>query len=186
METQEALTLAVRTGSKPLSFSVPIQKPNAELDPGLPVSDVFTLQEIIARSLGNASLSGGLVLGFAGLSLTLASVGLYGVLSYLTMQRTSEIGVRMAMGARREQGVRLMLSDGLRPALYGLTLDLAASIGAVRLIQAMLYGTRPPGQGIELFGLRASNSLRERSWVHTAIAQYWSQSLRNIFSNALG
>jgi putative ABC transport system permease protein len=119
VETQEALTLAVRTGSKPLSFSVPIQKPNAELDPGLPVSDVFTLQEIIARSLGNASLSGGLVLGFAGLSLTLASVGLYGVLSYLTMQRTSEIGVRMAMGARREQGVRLMLSDGLRPALYG-------------------------------------------------------------------
>jgi ABC-type lipoprotein release transport system permease subunit len=102
------------------------------------------------------------------------------------MQRTSEIGVRMAMGAQPEQGVRLMLSDGLRPALYGLTLDLAASIGAVRLIQAMLYGTRPPGQGIELFGLRASDSLRERFWVHTAIAQYWRQSLRNIFSNALG
>jgi putative ABC transport system permease protein len=86
VETQGALTLAVRTGSKPLSFSVPIQKPNAELDPGLPVSDVFTLQEIIARSLGNASLSGGLVLAFAGLSLILASVGLYGVLSYLTMR----------------------------------------------------------------------------------------------------
>lgn len=60
------------------------------------------------------------------------------------MQRTSEIGVRKATGAQPEQGVRLMLSDGLRPALYGLTLDLAASIGAVRLIQSMLYGTRPP------------------------------------------
>jgi ABC-type antimicrobial peptide transport system permease subunit len=133
----------VRTGSNPLSFSVPIQKPNAELDPELPVSDVFTLQEVIARSLGNASLSARLVLGFAVPSLILASVGLYGVLSYLTVQRTSEIGVRMAMGARREQGVRLMLRDGLRPALHGLTLDLAASIAAVRLIQSMLYGAQP-------------------------------------------
>ena len=73
----------------------------------------------------------------------LASVGLYGVLSYLTTQRTGEIGVRMAMGARREQVVHLVLGDGLRPALYGLTLGLAASIGAVRLIESMLYGTQP-------------------------------------------
>ena len=77
------------------------------------------------------------------LSLILASVGLYGVLSYLTTQRTGEIGVRMALGARREQVVRLMLGDGLRPALYGLVLGLVASAGAVRLMQSMLYGTRP-------------------------------------------
>jgi ABC-type antimicrobial peptide transport system permease subunit len=77
------------------------------------------------------------------LSLILASVGLYGVLSYLTTQRTGEIGVRVALGAQREQVLRLMLGDGLRPALYGLTLGLTASAGAVRLIQSMLYGTRP-------------------------------------------
>jgi ABC-type lipoprotein release transport system permease subunit len=70
-------------------------------------------------------------------------VGLYGVLSYLTTQRTAEIGVRMALGAQREEVLRLMLGDGLRPALYGLALGLAASVGAVRLIQSMLYGTRP-------------------------------------------
>jgi predicted permease len=137
------LTLAVRAAADPLSFSVPIQKKIAELDPELPVSDVLTIQQIIERSLGNASLSASLVLGFAVLSLILASVGLYGVLSYLTTQRTGEIGVRMALGAQRDEVLRLMLGDGLRPALYGLTLGLTASIGAVRLIQSMLYGTRP-------------------------------------------
>ncbi len=142
-EIQERLTLAVRTASDPLSFSVPIQKGIADLDPELPVSDVLTIEQIIERSLGNASLSASLVLGFAVLSLILASVGLYGVLSYLTMQRSGEIGVRMALGAQREEVLRLMLSDGLRPALYGLTLGLAGSLGAVRLIQSMLYGTRP-------------------------------------------
>ena len=137
------LSLAVRTASDPLAISIPVQRKIAELDPELPVSDVLTMQQIIARSLGNASLSASLVLAFAVLSLTLASVGLYGVLSYLTTQRTGEIGVRLALGAQREQVVRLMLDDGLRPALYGLVLGLAVSAGAVRLIQSMLYGTRP-------------------------------------------
>jgi predicted permease len=137
------LTLAAVTASDPLAFSVPIQKQIAELDPEMPVSDVFTIQQIIERSLGNASLSATLMLGFAVLSLILASVGLYGVLSYLTTQRTGEIGVRMALGAPREEVVRLMLGDGLRPALYGLTLGLVGSIGAVRLVQSMLYETRP-------------------------------------------
>ena len=82
-------------------------------------------------------------LGWRAMSLILASVGLYGVLSYLTTQRTGEIGVRMALGARRGEVLRLMLVDGLRPALYGLGLGLAASVGAVRLIESMLYGTKP-------------------------------------------
>jgi predicted permease len=142
-EMQEGLTLAVRTESDPLSFSVPIEKKIANLDPDLPVSDVLTIRQIIERSLGDVSLSASLVLSFAVLSLILASVGLYGVLSYLTTQRTAEIGIRMALGAQREEVLRLMLGDGLRPALYGLTLGLAASVGAVRLIQSMLYGTRP-------------------------------------------
>ncbi|HXJ87611.1 MAG TPA: ABC transporter permease [Candidatus Binatia bacterium] len=142
-ENDTGFALAVRTAADPLSISIPVQKLIAELDPQLPVSDVLTMQQIIEQSLGNASLSAGLVLGFAVMSLILASVGLYGVLSYLTTQRTGEIGVRMALGARRGEVVRLMLGDGLRPACYGLVLGLAASVGAVRLIQSMLYGTRP-------------------------------------------
>jgi len=142
-EIYEGLTLVVRTGSDPMVFSVPIQKQIAQLDPELPVSDVLTIQQIIERSLGNASLSASLVLGFAVLSLILASVGLYGVLSYLATQRTGEMGVRMALGAQREEILRLMLGDGLRPALYGLTIGLVASIWTVRVIQSMLYGTQP-------------------------------------------
>ena len=142
-ESDRALTLAVRTASDPLSFSLPIQKQIAALDPELPVSDVLTMQQIIARSLGNASLSATLVLAFAMLSLMLASVGLYGVLSYLTTQRTPEIGLRLALGAEPRRVLLLMLGDGLRPAIYGLLLGLGASAGAVHLIQSMLYETKP-------------------------------------------
>jgi len=142
-ENETGLTLAVRTAGDPLTISVPVQKVIAELDPQLPVKDVLTLQQIIEQSLGDARLSASMVLSFAMLSLILASVGLYGVLSYLTTQRTGEIGVRMALGAQREEVLRLMLGDGLRPALYGLALGLAASVGAVRLIESMLYATRP-------------------------------------------
>jgi putative ABC transport system permease protein len=135
------LTLVVRAESDPLSLSVPIQKQIAALDPELPVSDVLTMMQIIAQSVGNASLSATLVLAFAVLSLILASVGLYGVLSYLATQRTSEIGVRMALGARRSQVLRLMLGDGLRPAFYGLMIGVVGGAAAVRLIESMDYQT---------------------------------------------
>ncbi|MGA7314387.1 MAG: ABC transporter permease [Silvibacterium sp.] len=142
-DSDQGLTLAVRVASDPLSLSLPVQKEIAKLDPQLPVSDVFTIQQIVERSLGNATLSASVVLAFAILSLMLASVGLYGILAYVTTQRTGEIGVRLALGAQREQIVRQMLGDGLRPALYGLVLGLAISVGAVHLIESMLYGTRP-------------------------------------------
>jgi len=140
----DCCTLAIRAASDPLPLSVPIQKKIAELDPELPVSDVFTMQQTIEQSLGNASLSASLVLAFAVLSLMLASVGLYGVLSYLTTQRTGEIGVRIALGAQREQVLRLMLADGLRPAFFGLALGLCAGMAAVRVIDTtMLFETKP-------------------------------------------
>ncbi len=89
------------------------------------------------------SFSATLVLAFAVLSLVLASVGLYGVLSYLMTQRMTEIGIRIALGAQREQVLRLMLVDGLRPALLGLVFGLVASVAAVRLMRSMLYQTGP-------------------------------------------
>jgi predicted permease len=136
-------SLAIRTDFDPLAISVPVQKQIASLDPELPVSNVQTMQQAIGDSLGNARFSASLVLTFAVLSLLLASVGLYGVLSYLMTQRTTELGVRMALGAQREQVLRLMLFDGLRPAIIGLALGSAASAGVTQLIRSMLYDTRP-------------------------------------------
>jgi putative ABC transport system permease protein len=137
------LTLAVRTAGDPLALSVPIQKVVALLDPELPVSDVRTMEQIVDESLGNQQFSATLVLAFAVLSLLLASIGLYGVLSYLMTQRMTEIGIRIALGAKREQVVRLMLVDGLRPALFGLGFGLIVSALTVWLIQSMLFGTEP-------------------------------------------
>lgn len=139
-ESDMDLMLAVRTASDPLALAVAVQKQIAALDPQLPVHDVLTLDQVIGDSLVNASFSATLVLSFAILSLTLASVGLYGVLSYLMTQRMTEIGVRIALGAQREQVLRLMLFDGLRPALLGLVLGLLASAAVTRQIQSMLYG----------------------------------------------
>jgi ABC-type antimicrobial peptide transport system permease subunit len=70
-------------------------------------------------------------------------VGLYGVLSYLMTQRTTELGMRMALGAQRDQVLRLILFDGLRPAVIGLALGAAAGAGVTQLIRSVLYDTRP-------------------------------------------
>jgi len=140
---QNGVMLAVRTESDPLQFSVPVQKQFASLDPELPVSNVLTMDEVIGESLDNASLSARLVLAFAILSLILASVGLYGVLSYLAKQRNIELGIRMALGAQRDQLLRLMLLDGLGPVLFGLGLGLVGGVAATRIFQSMLFGTKP-------------------------------------------
>jgi putative ABC transport system permease protein len=137
------VALAIHTTTDPLAFSVPVQKQIAALDPQLPVSDVLTLEQVIGESLGNASFSATIVLVFAVLSLLLASVGLYGVLSYLMTQRITELGIRIALGARREQVLRLMLLDGLRPAVLGLAFGLVASVVTTRIFTSMLYGTKP-------------------------------------------
>ena len=75
--------------------------------------------------------------------LVLAAVGLYGVLAYLETQRTGEIGIRMALGARREPVLQLVLIDGMRPALLGLFIGIGVSLGVTRLISSVLYGTSP-------------------------------------------
>ena len=137
------MTLVVRTNGNPLTYAMAVQKQIAAMDPGLPVVDVLTIPQIVGRSTLNANFSATLVLLFAGLSLLLAGVGLYGVLSYLVTQRVTEIGIRIALGAQREQVLGLILRDGLRPVAIGLAVGVVGGGGVGYLIRSLLYGTKP-------------------------------------------
>jgi ABC-type antimicrobial peptide transport system permease subunit len=128
--------------------ATPVQKIMNVMDPDLPVSEVITLRESIGQSTLSSQFDSLLVVTFAGIALVLAAAGLYGVLAYLVTQRTKELGVRIALGAPRTQVLRLVLLDGLRPALAGLVLGLAGAAGVARLIRTMLYGTEPLDVGV--------------------------------------
>jgi predicted permease len=135
--------LVVRSGQDVTTFALPIERIVAQLDRDLPVSDVLTMDQVLHRNTMDASFDVTLLLVFAAFSLLLAAVGLFAVLSYIVAQRTGEIGIRMALGAQREQILCAILIDGLRPALHGLFLGLLGSAAVVRLIGSMLYETSP-------------------------------------------
>jgi predicted permease len=140
--TSEAV-IVVRTEGDPLALSIPVQRQVSALDPGLPVYDILTMQQILGKATASQSFSATLLLAFAILSLLLAAIGLYGVLSYLVSQRVTEIGIRIALGAQRAEVLRLVLFDGLTPVLFGLLIGLAAGATAARFIKTILYGTSP-------------------------------------------
>ena len=141
-QTSEA-TIVAYTSADPLTMSMPIQRQISALEPELPVYNALTMDQILGKTSASQGFAANLVLAFAALSLLLAAVGLYGVLSYLTTQRTADIGLRIALGAQRAQVLRLVLFEGLRPALIGLIFGVAASALATQLLRSMLYGTQP-------------------------------------------
>jgi predicted permease len=137
----DGATIFVRSSHNVESLAMPIENIIGHLDRDLPVSNVRTLRETIDKSTIDSQFDSLLVLAFAVIALVLAAAGLYGVLTYLVTQRTPEIGIRMALGARRAQLLRAVLFDGLRPAVLGLVIGLGASIFAARLFKSMLYQT---------------------------------------------
>ena len=135
--------IVVRSSRDEEALALPVQRIVQAMDRDLPVSDVLTMDQLLGKSTLDQSFNTTLLMAFAALSLVLAGVGLFGVLSYVAAQRTGEIGIRIALGAQREQAPRLMLMDGLRPALFGLAFGLGAGAGVVRLMRSMRYETRP-------------------------------------------
>ena len=101
------------------------------------------MDEVIGQAAMETTFEATLLGAFAALSLVLAAVGLFGVLSFLVTQRTTEIGVRIALGARRGEVLRLMLLDGLRPALFGLALGLVTAAAVTQLMRSLLTNTQP-------------------------------------------
>ena len=135
--------LVIRAGHDPESLALPIEKTIRSIDRELALSDVLTMNQIINRSALDASFEASLLSSFAGISLLLAAVGLFGVLAYLVAQRRAEIGIRLALGAQRKHVLRLMLLDGLRPAFGGVIAGSLLAIAAAQLIRSSLYATKP-------------------------------------------
>ncbi|HWG19074.1 MAG TPA: ABC transporter permease [Terracidiphilus sp.] len=136
-------TLILRSSHDVERLAIPVQQVIQGMDRDVPVSDILTMQQLLGRSMLDQSFNTTLLVGFGAMSLLLAAVGLFGVLSYMVAQRTAEIGIRMALGAPRSGVLSRVLLDGLRPAAIGLVLGLAASAEASRVLRDMLYETRP-------------------------------------------
>jgi predicted permease len=130
-----------RTGSH--GFLDEISKAVWSVNPNLPLAKVQTLQEIYDKSMARTSFTL-VMLAIAGaMALLLGVVGIYGVISYSVSQRTREIGIRMALGARKEELIRMFLGQGLRLALIGVACGLIAAVGLTRLMTSMLFEVKP-------------------------------------------
>jgi predicted permease len=134
------VTLHVRLTGDPLAAAAAASECIHQLDPGLPVFDVGTLERRIEPATYGLRMAGTFSGAFGLLAMLLATVGIYGVVAYSTRQRTREFGLRMALGAQRADVVRLILRQGMVMLLAGTVAGLAAAFGAARLMARMLFG----------------------------------------------
>jgi putative ABC transport system permease protein len=135
------MTLTVRAAGDPLTLAQAVEAQVHAQDKDQPVSEVRTMEQWVAKSLAQIRFSSLLLMAFAGLALLLAAVGIYGVMSYAVSQRTSEIGVRLAVGAEGKDIMRMIVWDGARLAGIGLTIGLVLSIALSRTLTSLLFQT---------------------------------------------
>ena len=134
------MNLAVHTTVDPRKLIGAIQTEIRQVDKDQPVYQIQTLEELIGESVGERRFAMLILILFATLSLSLAGLGIYGVMSYMVSQRTHEIGVRLALGADRRDILRLILGQGTALAVTGVAIGLAACFGLTRLMTSLLFG----------------------------------------------
>jgi len=144
--------LAVRTHGDPGAVYGAVRSLVAQIDPELPVHDMRPMEQVVAETMASRRLTLWLVGAFAALALVLASVGIYGVMSYAVTERVHEIGVRMALGAQRRDVLRLVVGHGMRQAAIGLLLGSMAAFFAARAMTTLLFGI-PPGDPLTYIGI---------------------------------
>jgi putative ABC transport system permease protein len=130
----------VRTAGDPLTFAEAVKRELAAVDATLPMAEVRDMEQIVGRSVAPQRFNMLLVGVLAGLGLLLAAVGIYGVVSYAVAERTREIGVRVALGARGADVLRLVIGQGMRPTLVGVAVGMAAALALTRLMKSLLFG----------------------------------------------
>jgi predicted permease len=135
--------VALRADRDPTFLIEDLQRAVQSVDPEQPVTDIRTMDAVVAESLGRERLAGWLLGAFAGIALILALVGLYGVLAYSVAQRREEIGIRRAVGAQRRDILNMVLARGLRLTIAGIAAGLAASALVTRALEGFLFQTNP-------------------------------------------
>ena len=137
------LTLVVRSSTAPGNMVSAVANAIHGVDGTVPVRDVFTMDDVVEKSLSQPRFNMLLLGVFAGLALLLAAVGIYSVLSYSVRQRIPEIGIRLALGARMSDVLRMVVMEGMKPTLLGAAIGIVASLGLGRLVASLIFQVKP-------------------------------------------
>jgi putative ABC transport system permease protein len=138
-----SMTYFVRTATDPLTLLPTVKQRIREINTEQAFSSVATIDQLVARSLDQRRFNLLLLASFAALALILAGVGLYGLISFMTAQRTYEIGIRMAFGASQSDVLKLIIGQGMALTMAGIMIGLLASLALTRLMQRLLFGISP-------------------------------------------
>src|SRR6202522_171960 len=142
-DPSKQVSVVLRTSLPATLLEPQIRHEIQNIDPGLPVFNVSSMNDVLDRSLASRRFSADPVGGFAGLAVLLASIGIYGLLAYVVGQRSREIGIRMALGARRGDILKMFLRKGVALAGVGIVAGVVVSASTASMMASLLYGVRP-------------------------------------------
>jgi len=145
--SSRSIVVALRTTRDPLALAPSLRHALAAVDPNLALSKITTMEQRVASTLARPRVNALLLAAFAATALVLAALGIYGVIAYSVVQRTRELGIRVALGARAEDVLGMVMRQGLTPVLIGLAIGLAAAATGSRVLRSLLYGVAPTDLG---------------------------------------